>query len=154
MIVFWSPAPATIEYTPAAPPWALQNRMSPQPTSQNRITGAAVCRSSLPDGGDGALVRGVPDPELPVSRAGGEKTETEHQRATQARSKGFVISAVVGGHRGVQCFGAVPGEEERQSGMEAGVADGGAVAPEHRNGVRRRAVARLLRVGHVLRRER
>ena len=64
-----------------------------------------------PDGGDCAVARRVPDPELPVSRAG---------------------------------------EEEREGVVEAGVADGGAVAPEHRHRVRRRAAARPLPVaGHV-----
>lgn len=44
------------------------------------------------------------------------------------------------------------GEEERQSSVEAGVVDGGAVAPENRHGVRRGAAARLFWVGHALRR--
>jgi len=63
-----------------------------------------------PNGGDGAVARRVPDPELPVSRAG---------------------------------------EKERESGVEAGVTDGGAVARENRNRVWRWAAARLVWVDHV-----
>lgn len=36
---------------------------------------------------------------------------------------------------------SVPGEDEREGGVEADVVDGGAVASEHRDGVRRRSAA-------------
>lgn len=41
------------------------------------------------------------------------------------------------------------GEEEREGGVEAGVVDGGAVAPEHGDGVRGRAAAGPLEAGHL-----
>jgi len=73
MILFPSPAPAATEYTPADPACALQKLQAISVTpSQPKTESPMVAerRSDEPHRGSGAVARGVPGPELPVSRAG------------------------------------------------------------------------------------